>query len=443
MLERTRSGGGMVGVGWSPVQVAPQLPRLNPKERAQAEQVARRLHAELRNMVAILPEPSRGASAMARLLSMDRATCQRIVGVASRPQVGVESLVQLPGIQGLRQFVAAVGARKEAKGHAEELAAAAAAVERFEALIDQLGGSQRRLRARLEIEDAALPAPAITGGPEDPATREALFQAAAAVTGRWSSMIMDARIVRPVPGQPHLTEGLRARAMIGHVSRADAVPLEVGGDAPLQTPHPGTPAFATLDAAAGAGRPPASLLAEFSTQPLPTMVSRSAGDKVFSVLDTAAATVERPVDIVLASRGASPDRHPATRRPAVGEMWFLVTFPARRLVYDVYLHRDIARRCIPSLELHLWGPDVSQGHASRWSTRFPGGPRLEVLGPGLARTQTAAYSRHAELMARIFETVGWPADEFIGYRCEVAYPIWRAGYCMAFDFTGNEELAAE
>jgi len=34
----------------------------------------------------------------------------------------------------------------------------------------------------------------------------------------------------------------------------------------------------------------------------------------------------------------------------------------------------------------------------------------------------------------VLDRLGWAASEFVGYRCEVEFPIWRAGYCMLFDF---------
>lgn len=425
------------GGAW-PVEVSPPAPPLTPEEHAEAEQVARRLHAELRAVIELLPEGRRAASAMARALRIDRATCQRIVAVASRTGIGPDGLVQLPGIQGLRHFLKAVGSRKGARAQAEQLAAAGAAVDRFEELIEHLGGSQRRLRSRLGLAGGVPAASSAQhGGAEDPVVREALFRAAASITGRWSETTIETRIIRPVPGHPLLTEGVRIRGLIGHRARADAVPLEVGETAPLRTASPPGPAFATLDARPASGHTPGSLVPEFCTEPLPRVISRSAGNRVVHVIDTAEAPVDAATDIVMAHKASQPDRHPATLRPALGEMQFLMTFPARRMVYDVFLHRDIARRCIPSMEVHLWRPDLAGPGPGRWSTRFPGGPRLELLSGGAA-VETGAYARQPDLLAHVLGQIGWDADEFVGYRCETLFPIWRAAYCMIFDFTGNE-----
>lgn len=427
--------------GWSELP----LP-LTSIERAQAEQVARRLNEELRGLISLVPEGHRGASAMSRVLELDRATCQRIVATAggsirerdSGRDEGARSLVQLPGVQGLRQFVAAVAQRYGSADTQEQVSAARAAIDSLESLIERLAGSQRRLKARLEASADPLgsagemPAPA-----DDAALREALFKSAATIVGRWSHASLDVRILRPVPENPQLTEGARCRGAIGHVARAGAVPLEFGETSSLLALDANGPAMATLDRAPASGETPGALLEQFSSRPWPRVISRSAGARVVHVLDTSE-NDGQPCDILLAFR-SRPDAHPATQNPPVGELWWLVTYPARWLVFDVWLHRDLADRAHAALELHLWGPDVSRHGASRWSTRFPGGPRLDRLGRGLVRAATPVYSRMEEVTASVFKRLGWNPNEFEGYRCEVAYPVWRAGYCMAFDFAKKAE----
>ena len=104
------------------------------------------------------------------------------------------------------------------------------------------------------------------------------------------------------------------------------------------------------------------------------------------------------------------------------------------MLFDVFMHVDIARLCLPSLEVHLWGPDFAQHTGDRWQTRLSHGPRLEVLSPGTARFAPRVYARYQELMHMVFEAVDQNQDDFVGFRCCVEYPIWRAGYRMLFDF---------
>jgi len=437
------------------------MSRLTEIERAEAEQTARRLYGELRGVIGLLPEHDRGGSAMARALELDRATCQRLVAATARPDSGVETLVQLPGVMGLRQFIESVEKRCAQLGHGaiEQLAAASAAVDRFEVLIHELGGSQRKLKARLASERAGGPGGFIssTGASNDPVVRESLFRAGAAVTGRWSESSIASlfragaavtgrwsessiavSVIRPVPSDPSRTQTVKLRALIGHHARADAVALEIGHTSPTQVlaPSPGhdpnTPHWRT----------PGILIEPFCSTPLPRMVSHTAGSRIVHVIDPPLPGETNNTDIVIADREPNEDVHPATLDPAVGEVWALMNFPARRLIFDVYLHRDIACRCIPSLELHLWTPQTGAHASSRWSTRFPGGPRLGLLGPGLRGSQTDSYARHAELTAHLFERVGWESEQFIGYRCESIFPVWRGGYCMVFDFSSPAELPA-
>lgn len=418
------------------------MSRLTEIERAEAEQTARRLYGELRGVIGLLPEHDRGGSAMARALELDRATCQRLVAATARPDSGVETLVQLPGVMGLRQFIESVEKRCAQLGHGaiEQLAAASAAVDRFEVLIHELGGSQRKLKARLASERAGGPGGFIssTGASNDPVVRESLFRAGAAVTGRWSESSIAISVIRPVPSDPSRTQTVKLRALIGHHARADAVALEIGHTSPTQVlaPSPGhdpnTPHWRT----------PGILIEPFCSTPLPRMVSHTAGSRIVHVIDPPLPGETNNTDIVIADREPNEDVHPATLDPAVGEVWALMNFPARRLIFDVYLHRDIACRCIPSLELHLWTPQTGAHASSRWSTRFPGGPRLGLLGPGLRGSQTDSYAKHAELTAHLFERVGWESEQFIGYRCESIFPVWRGGYCMVFDFSSPAELPA-
>lgn len=411
---------------------------LTEHEQAASEQLSRRLHEELRGVVALLPLSERGASAMSRLLSIDRATCQRIVGAISRPDPTLDTLVQLPGVEGLRQFVAALSSKFTEQGALERLAAADAAIDRFDELLTELGGSQRRLKERLDVarlvsSGAEIPA---LDGPDSEHARESLFRAAAGVTGRWSAASLFLAIIRPVPGDPTLTDCVRLHGMIGARWRDPCIPLEIGRTATLRADGHG-PLFATLTDTPITGSTPGSLLTDFCSSPPPPITAREIGNRIVHVIDTPE-NIEQPIDVVIGSRTAVPDRHPATLQPAIGEVWSLQHLPARTLVFDTFLHRDIARRCIPSLEVHLWRPDVGGHAAARWSTRLPGGPRLEVLGSGLGATATTIYPRFRDLLESTFSRVGWDPDEFVGYRCEVPYPVWRAGYCMLFDFTGNE-----
>lgn len=421
-------------------------PGLSQSERAAAVQVAQRLYVELAGLIALLPIEQRGASAMSRALNVDRNTCQRLVASTSGQDPDEKLLIRLPGIQGLRQFVQAISASQNSGTALDQLASATAAIDSFEQLIDRIAGSQRRLKQRLEA-DPDLDGGPPTGPSDDANARRILFKSAAEVVGRWSDVLVSMSIIRPLPEDPNLTETVRVQGRLGHMWRGGAVPFEINAASPdqlaLAAPKPKGKKtehglHQTLDARPARGDTPELLLPHFCTRPLPRVTTRNLANRVIHMIDAAEDADGQPIDVVVAYRRSSPDKHPATMDPPIGEVSTIVTYPSRRLVFDVFLHRDIASRCMPTLELHLGSPMWAQPIRARWATRFPGGPQLELLGSGLSHASSDAYPRQVELTRHTFDQVGWNPEEFVGYRCDIAYPVWQGAYCMLFDFTNPD-----
>lgn len=422
------------------------------EDARRADRIARRLHAELAGFVAALPRERRSASALAKHLKIDRTTCQRAFFVAMRPYAGVECLGRLPGVRGLQQLVEAAG---RAGIDEAATAALASAIEQFEALLRPFGGSQSRLvRELLQTDGGTEAATASANGasrasmPDEPgglATRRKLYEAAAELTGRSSQCWVAIYVYRPLPEDRSRVELIRANGLVGHVARADAVPLvmhnfttrhdeESSGDA---TSVRADGRFLSLDRQPLRPRSLDSILPEFTSDPLPLVSTKQPNEFLVQSIDERESAADHPVDIMMATRIAMPD--PARRSPPIEEAWALVNFPCRHLVFDIHLHRDIARACLPSLDAHLWRPDFAQHVGDRWQTRFAEAPMLQVLRPAQRVPPSQGYPRLPELTKAVFARAGLASEEFIGYRCEVAYPIWRAGYCVSLEFAGVGE----
>lgn len=419
-----------------PSSAANAVEPLTSEELAWADRVSRRLYSEIAALISNLPPDVRNASGLARHLGIDRTTCQRAVFVVSRPYPGPELLTRLPGIKALQSLVAAA---RSARPPADEALTGSldAAIEQFRELIASLGGSQSRLARRLDQavgRGAAAPAPSREPGDRQRA-RMRLFEVAAELTGRYSQCWVAVYVYRPVPGDPKMLELTVAHGLVGHVARPDAVPLTFHnfttrmeeGD----TPPPGR--FVSLSNEPVKGRTPESVLPEFTSDPPPVVSSKQPNEYLVQSIDESAATIGRPVDLMLAMRTKLPN--PALEQPPLEEAWALINFPARHMLFDIYLHRDLARSCIPSLDLHLWRPDFAQNKGDRWQTRFADSPTLQLLGPGIRSTPTPEYPRLGELTRHLFGRAELNAGEFVGFRCDVAYPLWRTGYCVSFDFT--------
>ena len=361
---------------------------------------------------------------MSRHLDVVRPTCQRIVQALGGPEPRPEMLAALPGVRGLEQFLEALRARGADQ---RALDFAAAAVSQLASFIEQAGGSQSRLAARL---GASHPRPEAASLQAE-AERAALFEAASRLTGRSIGTSVSLYIFQPAARDASLLERMLAHGQISSRVRPGGMPMVLSSGNTLTFEQPDGPAR-LLDDAPAAGRTQSAILAPFTTHPLPTVTSRGGGGKLVQVIDPDALRSEIEIDVVLGERSRHPMRDDQGK-PTLDEVWTLVNAPTRQLLFDVYLHEGLERRYRPSVDAQMWYPNLSSPGDDRWITRFPGQPRLQLLGRGVAQAASQAYPRHTQLTAFFFDRLGLDPDRFVGFRCEVAYPIWRAGYRMAFE----------
>lgn len=412
---------------------------LSEAEWADAERVASRLHTELRRLIAALPEHARHASGMARHINVLRATCQRVVSavqdVAATPMV----LTKLPGVEGLRQFLDGV---KRAGVDEADVETSLSAVEALERLITAAGGSQTKLIERIEASGGRAAAAGSAGGGENagPATnahREALYLSASAVTGRRCDVSLSVYAFRPSPENPAMLERALAKGLIGSVVTPGGLPMVLSSGDTLKGDEE-VRKLRLLGGEGARGRTPEAILRPFTTDPLPMITAGGKHSTLSQVVDPQASAMQGAIDVVTAVRGTHPLIDPDTKKPSLDAVWSLVTCPTAKLVFDVYLHASMERDYRPSIDALLWGPNLDVSEEQKWVIRVPAmaQPRLQMLGRGIGRAASEFYPRHAELTAYFFDHIGWDPDEFLGFRCEAVYPVWRAGYCMGFEWLG-------
>lgn len=96
-----------------------------------------------------------------------------------------------------------------------------------------------------------------------------------------------------------------------------------------------------------------------------------------------------------------------------------VRTPARALIYDHFVHRDlfpgVERELCVFSELH--SPMTRSVH-----DRLPVAERLQQLGPGLTRARCPELPGHPKVLASLFERLGWAPGEFDHFRVRMAYP---------------------
>lgn len=415
---------------------------LTEREERTLDRALRGLHRELRATLATLPVEAQTASGLARRLQIERTTCQRAVSAAIAPFAGAALVGQLPGVEGLRLLAAAVV--RGLPSQAESVRAAemlGRAIDVYDDAIRRIGGSRSRLTLRLQSSAATALSPH-TGGSPPADARVKLFEAAAALTGRHSQTWLAAHIYEPTADAQRLAQ-TRAHGLIGHTAREDAVPLTFHVFA---TP----PADSAQDVDGDLGRfyplqvsddgpAPSEVLRQFSTAPIPVVRARQPNEFLVQTVETGPEAPLGGYDLVFGLTGRMA--HPARMAPYLEEVWALINFPVRWLLLDVFLHRDIARNCIPGLDVHLWRPDFASTVGERWQTRFFSAPKLQVLSGDASQWGADAYTRHAELLSFLFARRQLNPAHYVGYRCETPYPMWRTGYRLTFDFGENHASA--
>lgn len=437
------------------VAAMPVAPRdeapLGASERLAAERLAGRVHAELHAVLRSLPPEARTASGLARLLGLERTVCQRMVAALQPAEPGPDLLTRLPGVRSLRSILTGC-ARRGAEP--ERVRSAEAAVAVLTEFFDRAGGSQAVFARRLLMTPAEIPAePAprrSKAAPASPATTEhdrvadTLNDAARTIVGRWSRVQLQTAIYRPDPARPGMMQAARIRGFLDHQSRPGALPLVMLNRRQAAQGRPDTgQAFEAIEPQDSESEPSFAAM-RFCRGPASRLSSRRVPGGMVQILDTpeddtpsgAAPAPTDPYDFVTADHSVSSVPLPTVEEPAMHEVWTSIDYPAEHLLFDVWQHRDLARACIPTLSNHLFRLNVMESVGERWYTRLASSPRLGLLGPGLDQAATPLWDRHHEALAWMFDRLGWDPADYVGYRCEIARPLWRTGYLLSFDFSG-------
>jgi len=440
MAEQPQSLHGTVGleraVSSIPVFAGNEESALSSAELSTARRLAGRVRDELTGVLGSMPPGARRASGLARAIGVERTVCQRMVSALNADADDPQLLTRLPGVRSLQAIIEGV---RGAGADPQEADAAGAAIGLLNEFYQRVGGSQAAFARRLARTRLDRPGERRAGAAGDAQDAIALAGIAHRLLGRWSRVQIQTAVYSPDPDHPGSMLTGRMRGFVGHRARADAMPLimmtrKTGSTGAAAGEREFEPLFEPD--AGSLEDPDAPFVATpfCSVGGLRLAIRRRAGSMV-QVIDPPEADDEQGYDLVTCDRSISSVPLPEFDTPPVHEVWAVVDYPASGLLMDVWLHKDIARRCLPDLSVHLHRMNLFETVGQRWYSKLPGGPALRVLGFGLEGAGSALWDRHAESLAWLFDGLGWDPNQFVGYRCEVTDPLWRVGYLMSFDFT--------
>jgi len=405
---------------------------LSETEAALAGEVARQLAASLKALAAWAPPSARKVRSFAAFLGIDQNLAQRALAGAAIAPPEVLTLTRVPGVEGLGLLAAAA----RSKGcDALILDNLEAASRRFADLIARLGGSHAKLRARVQASLRTEPATGATRATNaQEQQREQHFAIAADLAGLSEDLLGAITAIAPVADQPETMVGFTTSLHVGLRGRPGGLPIALTFADRLDARDEGGPSRLGRILSDPQRGPGGTLLTAFSTDPLPVITARATPQAVTQVVEPSALAGSEPVNIAIATR-RGPMPIPRLQATPTQSVAVQIRTPARRLVLDLWVHESLAPTRPPQVGAFIYQPGMPLDPAMGWYNRIPGTPVLHLLGSGLANAECDGWSRFGELTRFLFREAGFNGDSFIGFRCDLRFPLWCAAYVLWLDYS--------
>lgn len=400
--------------------------------RRQVERVGTQLADSFSRLLSTLSSHSKGPRALANHLGITTVTASRLLkGIAQTEAVAV--IQQVPGAPPMRDTIEA--AREQ--GAPGALASAArAAVDSFEELIRTQAGDRRSLNAmisdwlpesRRELEARS---------------RQSIFKGISELKGVSCDLILAPMILHAAPDDR--IDVIAIEVILGLDRLRPDANVQLGMVRPLDAqsePSPSAPAPArgplTLDGEPIADGLHSARLDEFCTAAPAPLVAKRVGDGVQYILGDSGCGASARLDLVLAQLHPSeiPDVTKRSTPPLLPpSMAYIPAAPAKTLMLDIIVHRDVYAGWLPELmvyDIAYRGPVVS-GSVEREFDLLRVSESVEHLGPRSPRWRCARFPRYLELLDTCFDKTGWDAREFQAYRVRMVYPLHGTQVGVAF-----------
>ncbi len=164
------------------------------------------------------------------------------------------------------------------------------------------------------------------------------------------------------------------------------------------------------------------LLREFSSDNLPALVDRTAGNVTRSILPAGPVGNTNALTCVFGelNPGALPTPGPGEDRTF--RIGAAIVTPVERLQLDLIVHEDVAWATDPDVALYAQLDGGGRSLADDEDQRLPLYESVHELGRGLATMASPDVPRYGEMLAAAFDRAGWDDTAFRGYRFVMRYP---------------------
>jgi hypothetical protein len=400
------------------VPVDPDVPTaVDARLAAQVEETARKLRGALAALLQEVCGPAARPSRLVQRLGIDKSLASRLVravGYASPYQL----IHHVPSPTGLRILLDAAREHEAPPSTCDDLERA---VDRFQLLIDQLPSGRRSLDTAIsgsvaEVRDRA-----------ERNAKQAVFRGMSHLLGFQAESMTSALILMP-SSTGDTVDGIELALRSGVRRLRPSTPIALFSVVlDSATPSEHRTRLETLDGESGARDPSRYLIPDFTSQPEPGLELFEIDSHLVFALADDASSVDRPVDLASGLairngwrryRGAGYEEDSRT---------YLLHYPCKRLIRDLYLRDDLYVGSLPSIRLEFPSPtgvagSRPTGAVARLNTLDVSAP-IEQLGVGLARVESPRVPAHGEMIRSVFARQGLDPGRYRGYRTEIVYPV--------------------
>ncbi len=406
-----------------------EAPKRHQDLKARIVRTGEALSTTLEAVVDAVPGKPRGPGDLARRFGIDKVLASRVLK-AARNRDPLATLYESPGPQPLRRVLRSAAS----KGVPREIVAAAEeAVDRFEELVRHEAGDRSALDA---IISAWLPEARRVF---ELRRKQAVFRAMSQLKGSAVDLSLGTVLIHPADDGATL-DVVWLFGLFGLQRLRPGAPIKLTSRRIVQGLHPRHPQ--TLD-----GRTVEDLrglrLDDYCSQPEVELDVHDMGEVVRYMLADPGYGPAARSDLVFAEvNRAEMERFAPPGSTRKGYFFTEVTIPARGLLFDVLVHKDVYPSGEPALVIY---DTVSEGVASvndrsRDFDRLDMLESVQPLGVGFDKFHFAALPSYVRMLQEVSARLGWQAESFRGYRCAVDYPIYGSQVTMAFDPpVGQEE----
>lgn len=387
--------------------------------RARISELGADLASQLRAITEAVPGRPAGPQRLAKALGLDKVFTSRLLK-ALRNGEPLSVVHQLPGPDPLKRFLVAA---KKVGVPSALLAPARLSVDSFESLIRDEAGDRTALGS---ILSAWLPE---VREQLDMRARQAAYRAMCQIRGVQAELDYSAGFLYPAEGGRLDVVWLIGisglyRLRPGALVKCDTLRVATSEDKRGPT---------NLKGESVSGR--RMLLEEFiSGRPAPLVVE-PAGEVMHYLLGETGFGHRSAVEVLFCevNRGEMPATVPTgSGRKA----WFYadVAIPVRSMCLDFFVHKDVYPGNDPQTIFY----DKSSGGIADVNDRSRDIDRLDLhedythLGNGIDRTRIPELPRYQDLLAHVYDSLGWNSEEFRGYRTRIEYPVHRTQVTYVF-----------